>query len=266
MQFRKSWSRKKRCAGLLVRSAEKIGIVVQARLGSSRLPRKALIEVNGTPLLQRLCERMQLCRHADDLVVATSNQPQDQAIENACHRWGIAVCRGPEKDLTTRLLDVARTRGLRALVRVTGDNPLTDPEGIDEMIGVFRESGQGAAIVHNVHRKGYPYGTGAEIADCSLLEICDRELDSPDDREDFMGFARRRGDRFKCVKLNASPGLSRPDYFLTVDYPEDVALQEAIHAHFHGRDDMKLQEIIAFLDANPGLPRLNSHLHRQFGE
>lgn len=253
-----------------MRSAEKIGIVVQARLGSSRLPRKALIEVNGKPLLQRLCRRMQLCRNADDLIVATSNGPQDQAIEDACRSWGIAVCRGPEKDLTTRLLDVARVRGLCALVRVTGDNPLTDPEGIDEMIGAFRESrhrGEGeTAIVHNAHRKGYPYGTGAEIANRSLLEICDRELNSPDDREDFMGFARRCGDRFKCVKLDAPPGLSRPDYFLTVDYPEDLALQENISAHFRGRDDMRLQEIIAFLDANPHLPRLNSHLHQQFGE
>ncbi|MHB8540300.1 MAG: cytidylyltransferase domain-containing protein [Candidatus Acidiferrales bacterium] len=251
----------------LVRNAEKIGIVVQVRLGSTRLPRKALVEISGKPLLQRLCERMQLCRNADDLIVATSNEPQDQAIEDACRLWGIAVCRGPEADLTTRLLDVARTRSLCALVRVTGDNPLTDPQGIDEMIGAFQGSGgEDVAIIHNAHRKGYPYGTGAEIATRSLLEICDRELISCDDRENFMGFARRRGDRFKCLMLDAPPGLLRPDYFLTVDYPQDLVLQEEISAHFRGRDDARLEEIIAFLDANPELPQLNSHLHQQFAE
>ncbi|MGH9865667.1 MAG: cytidylyltransferase domain-containing protein [Candidatus Acidiferrales bacterium] len=249
-----------------MRSVERIGIVVQARLGSSRLPRKALIEVSGKPLLQRLCDRMRLCRHADDLVVATSNQLQDQAIEEACGAWGVHVCRGPEKDLTSRLLGVARTRGWSSLVRVTGDNPLTDPNGIDEMIDAFRESGAATAIVHNAHRKGYPYGTGAEIASRTLLETCDRELESPDDREGFMAFARQRAERFKCIKLDAPTRLLRPDYFLTVDYLEDLTLQKEIFAHFGGRHDMRLEEIIEFLDANPELPRINSHLHQQFSE
>ncbi|MHB8754666.1 MAG: cytidylyltransferase domain-containing protein [Candidatus Acidiferrales bacterium] len=266
MRLKKSWSTKTHCAGQPVRNTRKIGIVVQVRLSSTRLPRKALVEISGKPLLQRLCERMQLCRNADDLIVATSNEPQDQAIEDACRSWGIAVCRGPEADLTTRLLDVAKARSLDALVRVTGDNPLTDPEGIDEMIRAFQGSFQGdVAIIHNAHRKGYPYGTGAEIATRSLLEICDRELVSRDDRENFMESARRRGDRFKCLKLHAPLGLLRPDYFLTVDYSQDLVLQEKICAHFQGRD-ARLEEIIALLDANPELPRLNSHLHQQFAE
>lgn len=249
-----------------MRNVERIGIVVQARLGSRRLPRKALIDVGGKPLLRRLCERMRLCKRADDLVVATSNQLQDQTIEDACRAWGVPVCRGPEKDLTARLLDVARKRGLGALVRVTGDNPLTDPEGIDKMIGAFREDRAEPEIVHNVHRNGYPYGTGAEIASRALLEICDRELESEDEREGFMTFGRQQAKRFKCIKIDAPSCLLRPDYFLTVDYPEDVTLQKEIFAHFGGRDDMRLEEIVAFLDANPELPRLNSHLHRQFSE
>ncbi len=249
-----------------MRSVERIGIVVQARLGSSRLPGKALIDVEGKPLLRRLCERMRLSKRADDLVVATSNQPQDQAIEDACRAWGVPVWRGPEKDLTARLLGVARKRGLGALVRVTGDNPLTDPEGIDEMINAFREDRAEPEIVHNVHRNGYPHGTGAEIASRSLLEICDRELESEDEREGFMTFGRQQAKRFKCIKIDVPCRLFRPDYFLTVDYPEDVTLQKEIFARFGGRDDMKLEEIVAFLDANPELPRLNSHLHRQFSE
>ncbi len=250
--------------------AAKIGIIVQVRLGSSRLPQKALLDVEGKPLLQRLCNRLRLSRRADDLIVATSNQPSDQPIEDACRAWGVPVCRGPEKDLTTRLLETARARGLTAVVRVTGDNPLTDPGGVDELIAAFLDSAEssenGAAIVHNAHRNGYPYGTGAEIASRSLLDICDRELHSPDEREYFMSFARQQGGRFACIKLAAPARLLRPQYFLTVDYREDLALHKEIYRCFGGRDDMKLAEIIAFLDANPSLAKLNSHLHQQFAE
>lgn len=253
-----------------MRTARKIGIVVQVRLGSSRLPRKALIEVEGKPLLLRLCDRMRLCRRAEDLIVAMSDQPQDRELEDACRLWGVPVCCGPEKDLTTRLLGAARMRGLTALVRVTGDNPLTDPQGIDELIGALVESAKcgedGAAIAHNAHRKGYPYGTGAEVVQRSLLEKCDRELTVPDDREYVLLFARRHPERFRCIKLDAPARLQRSQYFLTVDYAEDLALQKAIYRNFGGRDDMRLEEIIAFLDANPKIAKLNSHLHKQFDE
>lgn len=237
-------------------------------MASKRLPGKALIEVEGKPLLQRLCERMKACRFAEDVIVATSEQREDDAIADACARWGVPVFRGPAQDLTTRLLGAARAYGLDAFVRVTGDNPLTDPAGIDELIEKFFEircsEENDPVVVHNMHREGYPYGMGAEVASRSLLEFCDRALRSTAERENVLQFAKSHPDQFDCRKIHAAAHLLRPGYFVTVDYQEDLELQRAIHGYFRGNDGMNASEIVAFLDANPGLAKLNSHLHEPF--
>ncbi|HEV2288679.1 MAG TPA: NTP transferase domain-containing protein [Candidatus Acidoferrales bacterium] len=248
--------------------AEGVGIIVQARMASKRLPGKALLDIEGKPLLRRLCDRMRFCRNAEGLTVATSQCAHDDAIEEACRAWGIEVHRGPEEDLTTRLLGAVTGRGWSAFVRVTGDNPLTDPAGIDEMIEKFysgdRVDNKSLSIVHNAHRDGYPYGTGAELVSRHVLEECDRELRSPSERECFMSFARNSSSRFPCVKMAVPSHLRRRHYFLTVDYAADLEVQGRIYRHFQGRDDMTLAEIIDFLDANPQIAELNSDLHEAF--
>ena len=245
-------------------TGERFGIVVQARLNSSRLPRKALHPIRGKSLLYRLCDRMTQSREAQTLLVATSDQPQDKEIQEVCRARGIPVFRGPERDLTSRLLGAAQAHNLTAFVRVTGDNPLTDPEGIDELISTFRADG--ADYVHNAHRSGYPYGTGAEVVRTSALARCDRELQDEDERENFIIFMRQHPDTFPCVRLSAPAHLLRPEYFLTVDYQEDVQLMSRIYAEFDGRDDVKLTNIIDFLDANPKVAALNRYRHSQFPE
>ena len=239
-------------------------------MGSKRLPGKALVDIEGKPLLQRLCDRMKLSQRAADLIVATSNEAQDDAIEDACRSWRISVYRGPEEDLTSRLLGAVNKRALSAFVRVTGDNPLTDPAGVDELIeGFFGDrhtNGEEYAIVHNAHRGGYPYGTGAELATQRVLEECDRDLKSASERECFMTFARSHPERFPCLRVAAPVHLLRPHYFLTVDHAEDLEVQRHIYRRFRGRDNMTLEEIVGFLDANPQVAKLNSGLHEAFAE
>lgn len=245
-------------------SLKKIGVVIQARMGSTRLPGKVLLAIAGKPLLNRLCNRIGLCRRVDWLGVAASDCPVDQVIDDNCVAWGVGIYRGPEEDVLKRLWGAGQAHGLTALVRVTADNPLTDPEGIDELIRLFQESKP--SLVHSNHRMGYPYGTGAELVSMSALEIIDREAASKIDREHVTSFAHRDTKRFPCIKLNAPPGLRRPEYFLSVDYPEDIRLLEAVYLHFGGRDDVPLQDIVNFLDSEPSLCRINSHLHQQFSE
>src|SRR5271169_3512596 len=244
------------------RNEERVGIVVQARMGSSRLPGKVLIPIRGKPLLRRLCNRIGICRRIDCVVVATTDCAADQVIEDNCVAWGVPIFRGSEQDVLKRLLRAGQAYGLTALVRVTADNPLTDPEGIDELIQLLQESKPG--LVHSNHRMGYPYGTGAEVISMSAMEIIDREAASKFDREHVTSFAHRDPKRFTCIKLNAPPELLRPQYFLSADYPEDIRLLDAVYLHFGGRDDVPLQDIVNFLDSEPSLCRINSHLHQQF--
>jgi spore coat polysaccharide biosynthesis protein SpsF len=247
-----------------VRNGERVGIVVQVRMGSSRLPGKALIPIEGKPLLRRLCDRVAQSRRADAVVVATSIQPEDQLLVDACRSWGAPVFRGPERDLTVRLLGAAREHNLTAIVRVTGDNPLTDPGGIDELIAAFED--RKSDLVHNGHRNGYPYGTGAELIRVSALERCDKQLSNEEERENVFLFCRQHPDQFSCRKLDVPPRLLRLQYFLTVDYLEDVELLSRIYAQFQRRDDVKLEDVIKYLDANPELSELNSHRHQPFSE
>lgn len=237
-------------------------------MGSKRLPGKALALISGEPLLKRLCERMKLCRRADEVIVATSSEHEDDAIAEACASWGFEAFRGPAKDLTTRFLRAAEFFHLAVFVRVTGDNPLTDPAGIDELIARFLETEAAQegrpAILHNMHRKGYPYGTGAEVANLALLEFCDGRLRSLEGREHFAQFSKGQPSEIACTKVDAPQCLLRPEYFLTVDYPEDLRLQQRIHDECRGRGDFTLREVVGFLDANPALARMNSHLHQQF--
>jgi len=247
-----------------MRNGERVGIVVQARMGSSRLPGKVLIPIEGTPLLRRLCNRVAQSRRADALVVATSVRPEDQAIADACRSWGIPVFRGPEKDVTTRFLGAAREHGFTTVIRVTGDNPLTDPGGIDELIAAFEN--RNSDLVHNGHRNGYPYGAGAELIRISALERCDKQLNNEEERENVFWFCRQHPDQFSCQKLDAPLRLLRPQYFLTVDYPEDVELLSRIYARFQRRDDVNLEDVIEYLDSNPELTQLNSNRHQPFSE
>jgi len=242
--------------------SERVGVVIQARISSGRLPGKALADVAGKPLLYRLYDRMRTCRRADAVIVATSDRPADDVIAEACADWGAPVHRGPEQDLTTRLLGAARSCDVSAIVRVTGDNPLTDPGGVDELIETFRRTGH--AVVHNHHRLGYPYGTGTELIAVAAIEACDRELVGPAERELFATFVRQHPERFPCTKVAAPPDVYRPELFLTVDYPEDLALVSRVFAHFGGRDDVPLRDVVAWLDREPETAAMNRHLHTPF--
>lgn len=237
-------------------------------MGSMRLPGKALVPICEKPVLQRLCNRMALCRRAQEVIVATSDQPQDDVIEERCARWEVKVFRGPERDLTARLLGAADAFGLSEFVRVTADNPLTDPEGVDALITELLEQQQGngtkRVLVHNMHREGHPYGTGAEAASRSVLEYCDRHLTDPHDREYFAAYAKKRTQKFHSVKLHSATDLQRPNYFLTVDHEQDLHLIRTIYESVPDGDDMRLQDVVRFLDANPDLAQSNVHLHQPF--
>ncbi|MBV9295417.1 MAG: NTP transferase domain-containing protein [Acidobacteriaceae bacterium] len=239
-------------------SEERTGILIQARIGSSRLKEKALQQIGGKPVLRRLYDRMKLCKRASVVAVATSDTPENQVIEDACRSWDVPVFRGPEVDLLSRYLGAAEFFDFSILVRVTGDNPLTDPEGVDSMISAYLEGS--TDVVHNCHRKGYPYGTGSELAHVSALKACNDDLRDEASRELVFSFLRNHPERFRCVELDAPPELSGLEYRFSVDYAEDLDFLREIYARFDGRDDMKLGDVVNFLRANPEVAQLNAHL------
>jgi spore coat polysaccharide biosynthesis protein SpsF (cytidylyltransferase family) len=238
------------------------GIVIQARVGSTRLPGKVLVDVAGVPLLERLYRRLSTCPRVDLVAVATT--ADSAPVIEFCKRLGIPWVLGPEEDLLTRYLRAAGHFRLARIVRVTADNPLTDPIGIDDLLAT--QAATGAVFVHNKHGTGYPYGTGAEVFRYEALLRCDRAFGTPAERAGVFGALLGRSSPVPAVRVPAPPALVRPDYFLTVDYPEDLKLVTTVYERFEGRSDVALADVVAWLDGRPDLVAINRHLHTPFAD
>lgn len=241
----------------------RIGVVIQARMSSTRLPGKALVDLAGRPLLERLWRRLTACRLPATAVVATSITPADEAIVALARRLGAPLVRGPEQDVLARLLAACDRHELVAFVRVTGDNPLTDPGGVDALIAAWRQ--KPCDYLHTVHRDGYPLGAGAELLTRDALVSAATVLSTAAARERVTTWIRTSG-RFECRRLDAPAACRAADCFLTVDWPDDVEVLRRVYARFAGHDDVLLPDILGFLRTAPEVRALNAHRHAPLPE
>jgi spore coat polysaccharide biosynthesis protein SpsF (cytidylyltransferase family) len=235
-----------------------VGVVIQTRMGSTRLPGKALVDLAGLPLIERLVRRVAASRLPLGMLVATSVAAADDAIVAMAARLRVPVVRGPEQDLLARLSAACDFHRLEAFVRVTGDNPLTDPDGVDALVEAWRAAP--CDYLSTVHPDGYALGTGAELITRAALARAEAALTALEWRARVTTWIRTSG-RFECRRVSAPPACRASDCFLTVDWPEDVEVLSHVYRRFDGRDDVPLPEILAFLRERPEVRALNAHRH-----
>ena len=236
-------------------------IVVSARMASSRCPGKALAPLAGRPLLEVLLDRMAGVRGVDGVVLATSVKAENDPLVEAARRAGFEAFRGDEDDVLRRHVDCARALGADHVVRVTGDNPLTDVETIELLVERHRREGA-----------DYTYVPGDALLMGILSEVISRpalerswERGKPRHRSELMTlYIKEHPAEFKVVTADLPAGLYRPEYRLTVDEPEDVRLMQEIFARLAapGRR-VTTREAIALLDREPDLARINAHLRHK---
>ena len=203
-------------------------------------------------MIVRLGERLGLARELDGQVWCTSTNPQDDPLEALAAEYGYACHRGSELDVLQRFLDVVEARGAETVIRVTGDNPLTDPAMMDHMIRAHREAG-----AEYTYTEDPPRGTRCEVIAASALRRC-RELAEDPDASEYMTLMLRRPDHFKVLPVAATdPAIRRPELRLTIDTPEDLEVVRAVYEAFAGQPP-SLAEVIAWLDAHAELRDLNS--------
>ncbi|NFV81538.1 cytidylyltransferase domain-containing protein [Magnetospirillum aberrantis] len=191
--------------------------ILQARMGSSRLPGKVLMPLAGAPMLQRLLERLRRSRRLDRLVVATSGQPADDAVAALCRELGVECFRGSEDDVLSRFLAVAAMTDARLIVRLTGDNPFVDGGLLDSLVDEFLSSATPLDYANNIDGSGYPYGLSLEIITRAALDSAAASTD-PLDREHVTRFVRL-GTGYNSTVLRARAAFAHDR--LTVDTPED---------------------------------------------
>ncbi len=208
----------------------KIGVVLQARMGSTRLPGKVLKDLCGKPMLAWIFERLRLARRPDAFILATSDQGRDDPVAALAPAHGFEVFRGSEGDVLDRYYQCARQFGLDFVVRATADNPFVDPEGLDGLLDVFLARELAYACADTKGPSGYPWGVGQEVFTLAALERSWREGHEPHHREHVDEYILERPDIFPQAVVEALAGVAGPGLSLTVDTPEDFARAEAIYA------------------------------------
>ncbi len=240
----------------------KVLCIVQARMESTRLPGKILKKVKGIPLLEHEINRLQKTKLIDKIVVATTDQPEDDVTENLCKEIGIDCFRGDEKNVLNRYYECAQNYPeYNAIVRITGDCPLVDEKVVDEVIGFFNDSEYEYASNIEFGKHGYPDGINAEIFTKEALERTSKDVKLESEKEHVTLHMRNNPSLFKSGHISLDEDLSH--YRLTVDNPEDLEvirfLIETIGT------DAGYKTYIETLNKNPDILNKNSHLKRYEG-
>ena len=238
--------------------------IVNVRMGSTRLPGKAMRSICGKPLLHHLLERLSLAKSLDQVVVATSTLPANDAIEAFCASLDIACFRGSEDDVLSRTLGALRSVGAGIGVVVFGDGPLIDPAIVDHMVASYIGVNPRCDFVGNDLETTYPPGMEVEVFSVSALADADRRCTERDIREHGTLYLRRNPDLYRLLNLEAPTDLRRPDLELEVDTEADLRVMEAVLDHFSGRGDFGLIDVIEFLDAHPQIAALNRNVPRRW--
>ena len=236
--------------------------IIQARMSSTRLPGKILLDVEGQPLLMRVIERVRRARTIDEVVLATTTSEADDQVAAFCAERGIAFERGSEHDVLERYYQAARAHGATTVVRITGDCPLIDPAVIDRVIDDFHRGG--ADYVANVFRYTWPDGLDTEVFSFEALHRAWQEADRQADREHVTSYIRT-SDKFRTRGVENDIDLSTFNYRWTVDDPADLAFVRAIYARLADRPDFGCEEVLMLLDKSPELRDLESGAIRNEG-
>jgi len=234
----------------------KITAVIQARLGSTRLPGKVLMDLGGKSVLSRVVDRLRRAKKLDEIVVATTNSVADDAIVRECHQLKVGYLRGSENDVLDRYQRAALVCSAQVVVRITSDCPLIDPQLVDETIWTFQR--HCADYASNVFPRTYPRGLDTEIFTTAALEQAWNDAHEPYQREHVTPYFHEHPELFRMASLRGHVDYSQ--YRWTLDTPEDLVLLRTIYARFFNRDDFSWAEVIRLMEHEPELAELNSQV------
>ncbi len=250
----------KKDRGLMLDVVEnmKTAIVITVRMKSSRLPRKALLQIKGKTILEHLIDRMRLSKKADMVIVATSTHPDDAVLEEVAKKAGVRCFRGSPEDKLARYLAASKEYGFNYMVDVSADNPLSDPVYVDKVIDEFRTNDPDFILVDNL-----PLGTGPVGMKMTTVErIC--QMKEGIDTEAY-GYYFLNTDLFNVSHLQAEETLRYPEIRLTIDYPEDYKLMCMVFDELDQTDNtFPLKEVVDLFARKPELLRVNEEAQKRY--
>lgn len=239
----------------------KIVAIIQARMGSTRLPGKILKLVNGRPLLEYQLERLKKSRLIDEIVIATTVQEQDNQLEEFCNYHRVSLHRGSEMDVLSRYYEAAVKFKADAIVRITSDCPIIDPQVVDKTIQYFIENKEYDYVTNTVERT-YPRGLDTEIFTFSALEKAYKQASLERDREHVTAYFYTNPNNFKIGHVKNDLDYSM--YRWTVDTQEDFELIERIIEKLYKENpEFTLMDTVNIMKENPEWFLINAHIEQK---
>ncbi|MFM8319534.1 MAG: cytidylyltransferase domain-containing protein [Chloroflexota bacterium] len=250
--------------------------IIQARMGSSRLPGKVLRPIAGKPMLQRVVERTRLALSINQVAVATTGEPDDDPVAEFCQAHGIPAWRGSLHDVLDRYYQAARQLQPQVVVRITADCPLLDPGQVDRTVSAFlgrtrptdrllTPAGPAPAeppFDFAANRlpppwgRTVPIGLDTEVCWFSGLETVWNEARQPYQREHVMPYFYDHLERFRILLVNEAENYGELRW--TVDTAQDLELVQQIYARFDGRDDIAYADVLDLWHREPQLAQINA--------
>lgn len=234
--------------------------LVQARMGSTRLPNKVMKLVGAVPMIELLLSRLSNAEEVDEIVIATSTNAQNSPLVFHLQKCGYACEQGSESDVLDRFVQTARAYHADVIVRITGDCPLVSPALVDECIRRFKSLG--VDYFSNVSPPTYPDGLDVEVFSLKALEYAWRNTIEPYDREHVTSYLRESG-CFKTASMSYTQDLSSLRW--TVDEQADFEVIEKVFEYFYPRVDFAWEEVLNLQHKMPELFKLNQQIIRNEG-
>lgn len=234
-------------------------IIIQARMGSSRLPGKILKPLGDSVVLDYVVSRCNQVENVDEVIVATSILSQDDAVEQWCTQNNVHCFRGSEDDVLARYYECAKLYKPDYVIRVTADCPFVDYELANEVIAEMKKDPADIVLLNGK----LPRGLAVEMISFSALEYIFNNGHEPRHREHVTYYAYEFSEKFKATTLEVSEIKQHPELRITLDTEEDYQLCQAVAGYFHGDKLVPSLNVVNFLLEHPEVAKLNAHVEQK---
>ena len=239
---------------------DKVIGIIQARMGAERLPGKIGMKISGRPILYHIIERSRRCRHLDEIIVATSINPKDEATAGLAHELGTSVYRGSEEDVLDRFIQAARSRNGSIIVRICADNPLFDYHGTDLLVQAHQK--EKADLTY--FSSPVPLGTATEVVSLSALAAIHDNTRENKYLEHVVTYFFDHPQRFRLCAVSPPEYLKVRSVRLTIDTEEDLDMMQEIYRNLYREGEViETRTALEFLEKHPEIAALNKNIQQK---
>lgn len=240
----------------------KIGAIIQARMGSTRLSGKVLMKINKKTILNHVVDRVKECKYIDDIIVATSNLKKDDAIIDELNKLNIKYFRGSEENVLSRYYEAAKCYDIDNIIRITSDCPLIDANIIDNIINFYNKNDYELVTnaPNDISQRTYPRGLDVEVFSFKILEKAYINASKAYQREHVTPYMYENNKKIYIYKND----IDYSKYRLTLDIKEDYELIKCIYENLYKENNyFDMNEIIRFLEKNPSTANINKDVEQK---